>query len=95
MIPKGDKQARLEAVSAYFESGRVLLPEEAPWLAAYETELCGFPGAAHDDQVDSTSQALLALAAGPHTPVFTMRPIELFGRRGGDRYFARTGRPIW
>lgn len=95
MPPKGDKQARLEAVSAYFEGGRVFLPEDADWLAAYETELCGFPGAAHDDQVDSTSQALLTLATEPQLPVFRMQPIELFGRRGGDRYFARTGKPIW
>jgi predicted phage terminase large subunit-like protein len=41
-----------------FEAGLVLLPEHAPWLAAFEAELFAFPGARHDDQVDSVSQAL-------------------------------------
>ena len=41
-----------------FEAGQVLLPREAPWLATYVTELLVFPNGKHDDQVDSTSQAL-------------------------------------
>ena len=56
--PRYDKQARLLAHSARFEAGDVLLPREAPWLASYIAELLGFPVGAHDDQVDSTSQAL-------------------------------------
>ena len=53
-----DKLARLLAVSARFEAGQVLMPREAPWLAAYLSELLAFPAGAHDDQVDATSQAL-------------------------------------
>ena len=49
---------RLHAQTAIFENGRVLLPRHAPWLADYITELTSFPGARHDDQVDSTTQAL-------------------------------------
>jgi predicted phage terminase large subunit-like protein len=56
--PERDKVARLLAQAARFEAGQVHLPEDAPWLAAYLNELLGFPNAAHDDQVDSTSQAL-------------------------------------
>jgi predicted phage terminase large subunit-like protein len=57
--PSGaDKVMRLHACSDRFENGRVLLPESAPWLDAYITELIGFPGVKHDDQVDSTTQAL-------------------------------------
>ena len=41
-----------------FETGKVLLPRDAPWLAIYSRELLGFPNTKHDDQVDSTSQAL-------------------------------------
>ena len=41
-----------------FESGQVLFPNRAPWLAALETELFSFPGSRHDDQIDSISQAL-------------------------------------
>lgn len=41
-----------------FETGKVFLPHGASWLAIYLDELLGFPNRAHDDQVDSTSQAL-------------------------------------
>ena len=53
-----DKQARLLAQSPKFEAGQVLLPREAPWLEGYVGELLAFPRGSHDDQVDSTSQAL-------------------------------------
>jgi predicted phage terminase large subunit-like protein len=36
----------------------VVLPRNAPWLDEYILELIGFPGTKHDDQVDSTTQAL-------------------------------------
>lgn len=56
--PRFDKEARLLAQSARFEAGQVLLPRNAPWLAVYMDELLAFPNGRHDDQVDSTSQAL-------------------------------------
>jgi predicted phage terminase large subunit-like protein len=56
--PGSDKVMRLHACSDRFENGRVFLPENAPWLNEYILELIGFPGTKHDDQVDSTSQAL-------------------------------------
>ena len=56
--PGSDKYMRLAAQSIKFESGRVHLPKEAPWLGEYIREITGFPGGKHDDQVDSTSQAL-------------------------------------
>ena len=36
-----------------FEAGTIRLPKEAPWLAEFEFEILGFPGARHDDQVDA------------------------------------------
>ena len=45
-------------MSPTIENGFVFLPEEAPWLAEYLAELLAFPAGRHDDQVDSTSQAL-------------------------------------
>jgi predicted phage terminase large subunit-like protein len=69
--PERDKLARLLAQAARFEAGQVHVPEIAPWLAIYLNELLGFPNAAHDDLVDSTSQALNWLTA--RTPV--NRPI--------------------
>jgi predicted phage terminase large subunit-like protein len=56
--PGADKVLRLDAQTALFESGRVLFPVSAPWLEDYVRELTAFPGGKHDDQVDSTTQAL-------------------------------------
>jgi len=56
--PTGDKTMRCHAQSTKFEDGSVLLPREASWLGEYIRELTGFPGGRHDDQVDSTTQAL-------------------------------------
>ena len=56
--PGTDKVMRLHAHTTAFESGRVLLPQTAPWLDDYVAELTGFPGTRHDDQVDATTQAL-------------------------------------
>ena len=56
--PKTDKLTRFAAVSAIIESGLVFLPEQAPWLADFESELFAFPGGAHDDQVDALTQYL-------------------------------------
>jgi predicted phage terminase large subunit-like protein len=56
--PKVDKIARMQARSVMFETGKIFLPRTAPWLATYLDELLGFPNRVHDDQVDSSSQAL-------------------------------------
>jgi predicted phage terminase large subunit-like protein len=57
--PSGqDKIMRLHTLTHIFESGKVFLPQQAPWLHDYRTELLGFPASKHDDQVDSTTQAL-------------------------------------
>jgi len=56
--PDGDKESRANGVTSLFEAGRVLFPNDAPWLKALEAELFLFPMAKHDDQVDSVSQAL-------------------------------------
>lgn len=56
-----DKVSRLNAVSPMFESKRVFIPEDAPFTPEYVGELCSFPNAPNDDQVDMTSQALAYL----------------------------------
>ena len=53
-----DKVTRANAVTPMIEAGRVFMPESAPWLADFVDELAGFPNGAHDDQVDSLTQAL-------------------------------------
>jgi predicted phage terminase large subunit-like protein len=56
--PDGDKVTRMSAVSARIEAGYVYLPEQAPWLPDFQTEVLRFPRGRHDDQVDSMSQFL-------------------------------------
>ena len=61
-----DKSARAYAITPLIESGRVFLPESAPWLHTFLEELSSFPNGEHDDIVDSTTQALRTL--GNHQP---------------------------
>jgi predicted phage terminase large subunit-like protein len=56
--PEGDKIMSLNAQTGAMEGGFVHLPREAHWLADYLHELVTFPKGRHDDQVDSTAQAL-------------------------------------
>jgi predicted phage terminase large subunit-like protein len=56
--PQGDKVSRAHAVSPLVESGRVCIPDSAPWLADFLQEVTSFPAAPHDDQVDAFTQAL-------------------------------------
>ncbi|MGF7163302.1 putative phage terminase large subunit-like protein [Rhodoligotrophos appendicifer] len=53
-----DKEARFLAQSARFDNGQVYVRENAAWVAEWLNELLAFPNGRHDDQVDSTSQAL-------------------------------------
>ena len=67
--PKGGKEARVNAISPAIESGHVFLPQGAPWLEAYMDQFSAFPAGAHDDMVDSTSQALAFLLSANGIPV--------------------------
>jgi predicted phage terminase large subunit-like protein len=53
-----DKTTRANAVTPLVESGRVFLPESAPWLADFLEEISSFPVAPHDDVVDALTQGL-------------------------------------
>jgi len=78
--PEGDKIMRLHAQTATIENGFVWLPERAPWLADYLAELTTFPAGRHDDQVDSTAQALAWMK---RRPAGAEAWIEFYGRRVG------------
>jgi predicted phage terminase large subunit-like protein len=54
-LPKVDKKTRFVAQSAKIESGLILLPKEAAWLATFKHELMALPNGCHDDQVDSVA----------------------------------------
>jgi predicted phage terminase large subunit-like protein len=53
-----DKIMRLNSVTSTIENRFVYLPKQAEWLECYLHELMSFPACKHDDQTDSTSQAL-------------------------------------
>lgn len=56
--PEGGKVARVNAVSAYIESGNTYLPRHAEWVHDFVEECASFPNGKNDDQVDAMSQAL-------------------------------------
>ncbi|MFK7696403.1 phage terminase large subunit [Paenibacillus sp. HJGM_3] len=56
--PEGGKVARVNAVSAYIESGNVFLPRHKEWVHDFVEEAASFPKGKNDDQVDAMSQAL-------------------------------------
>lgn len=66
--PEGDKIMRMHAQTAVIENGFVFLPTSAAWLDEYVNELTCFPYARHDDQVDSTAQALQWISAASAEP---------------------------
>ncbi len=53
-----DKLSRVAAITPSLEARRLLLPESAWWRDDFIAELTSFPAGAHDDWVDSLSQAL-------------------------------------
>ena len=81
--PPGDKQMRLAAQTPAMEAGRVHLPLEAPWLEDYLHELTTFPNAKHDDQVDSTSQALAWIRNSACNDPWLRYAREEMGKRAG------------
>lgn len=59
VTPRGSKIARAEAITPLWESGRIKLPQYAPWIDAYVQEFLRFPYAGkHDDQIDATCLAI-------------------------------------
>lgn len=53
------KESRLMACQSFFLANQVLFPKFATWLDDMKYEVCTFPNAPKDDQVDSLVQALL------------------------------------
>lgn len=94
--PQGNKVMRMHAQTGLIESGRVFLPQSAPWLAAYENELAMFDRGRFDDQVDSTSQALAELFPGGGSAGFLQMVREDNAKRAAeelDRTTANAAEP--
>jgi predicted phage terminase large subunit-like protein len=54
VTPLGDKFQRAQPAASAWNDGRILVPNEAPWLKAFLAEMATFTGVndPHDDQVD-------------------------------------------
>ncbi len=61
--PTGEKTVRAKPASAQAEAGNVKLVR-GPWNETFLDEICAFPNAQHDDQVDAFADALNELALG-------------------------------
>lgn len=62
IAPTKDKVARANLVTPLIEAGRVHLPEGVPEAALLAHSCAQFPNGAHDDDVDSVTQALAWLS---------------------------------
>lgn len=67
--PTGKKAERAEPFSVQAEAGNVRIlrtgdPSRDAWIEPFLDELCLFPAAAHDDQVDAAADAFKELALG-------------------------------
>ena len=61
---EGSKLDRAYQTVPTFAAGLVHFPASAYWLHDYIETMVGFPDAAHDDDVDSTTQALIWISQG-------------------------------
>lgn len=59
-----DKVSTANATTPLVESGRVFLPEGAPWVPDFLQTMGQFPNGAHDDDNDAACQGLIYLAHG-------------------------------
>ena len=67
--PEGGKVARAQRIQPYVEAGNVYLPDPSscPWIEDFIQEFNVFQNGAHDDYVDSTSQAINWLLGKMHS----------------------------
>ncbi len=61
LTPKVNKVERMSSETYTLEKGEGRLPQDAPWKEVFLAEIAAFPNGKYDDQVDSMSQALLAI----------------------------------
>ena len=82
--PNGGKSSRAQAMAPLWEAGNVYLPDpqvfSLSWVESYIHNICTFPKAAHDDDVDATSQALIYMRSHAATGI-----IEFYRRQAKER----------
>jgi len=89
----GDKMTRLQAVLPLIEGGRVVLPEQAPWLDDFMDECISFPSGRNDDQVDAMVMVLDVLSKVALSPDMMMQHIDVGQSLNQFSAASRTGHP--
>lgn len=79
ITPTESKEARASAIATLWEAHNVYIPSPdiAPWVKDFTAELLEFPAGAHDDQVDSMTQALNDLQKGGRISIESMTALRL------------------
>ena len=75
-----DKFSRASDAAPFIESGNVLLPEDAPWLSDFLSEVSSFPSGAHDDQLDPMFDAIKSVQTTPAIQQKRAAPIAVRNR---------------
>ena len=78
-----DKVSRGYDSAPFVESGNVLLPQDAPWLSDFLSEVESFPGAAHDDQLDPMFDAIAEVQTVQQMERPVVRPLPIANRWRG------------
>jgi len=90
--PELDKVARVAGISVMIELRQLLLPDDAPWLGEFRSELLAFPNARFDDQVDALSQLMIWMrdrdrfdaGSGIGAPIYVGSRGELYSPGGSN-----------
>jgi len=87
-----DKVVRVNMVAPTIEAGMVFLPEaqSCPWVVDFRENLCEFPYAEHDDDVDSMTQAVQYMRART-----SGAPAAGYSTNVGAPWTATKQRPDW
>ena len=80
-----DKFVRLNSVTDLFKSGKVWAPDMR-WAHEVIEQMAAFPNAAHDDLVDSSTQALIRFRQGGFLSLDSDEPEETSYRRKAAYY---------
>lgn len=79
--PTQDKESRSVPAQIRAEAGQVWLPEGQVWVTDWLGEVCSFPHARHDDQVDALSMAMQLAERWAGKPETEITPAELEAKR--------------
>lgn len=81
VTPDASKEARVNAIAPFIESGNVYIPRDKEFTFEFVDQCASFPNGKNDDMVDSMSQAISRLAFGR-----AMRKV-IREARLGERFF--------